>query len=327
MLNGLRRWQRAVRGIATEAQWKRIPPAAGARISWPLDAGMLRSTRVVWPSEYAWEPAKKWMDPLLHGIQALVPVTRETLPQSSEHVVLIRVYIEGQELVVAVDYADSAEVDREQVEKVALYFKMQFRNEGYEWPHVVPGGFVPADSMVYHAIPSLRKQRGEQRPRFDVYGRFGREFAQETRARAVELLSTQSLFRFEGSLARIRYSTYLQEIAAAKVCIDLPGNGAFCFRLVDYMAVGACIVGVEHSNRLPAPLVPGEHMAFVRPDLSDLVSVCGYYLEHTTEREKLCRNSRDYFDRYLHRDQLAAYYLSCCFRAVDSLYIPPVPTA
>lgn len=75
------------------------------------------------------------------------------------------------------------------------------------------------------------------------------------------------------------------------------------------------MVSVRPRNLLHVPLVDGEHVAFARPDLSDLVELCRYYLEHDEEREAMGRRAREYFDRYLHREQLASYYLS---RASDT---------
>jgi hypothetical protein len=54
------------------------------------------------------------------------------------------------------------------------------------------------------------------------------------------------------------------------------------------------------------------HIIYARKDLSDLIDLCRLYLEKDDAREALRLNSRSFFDRYLHRDQLAAYYLRCC---------------
>ena len=84
--------------------------------------------------------------------------------------------------------------------------------------------------------------------------------------------------------------------------------------MIDYMAVGACIIGPALKNKLHVDLKDGQHMVFAKEDLSDLVDLCAYYLEHEDQRMKLCEQSRDFFDCYLHREQLAAYYLHCIFQ-------------
>jgi len=104
----------------------------------------------------------------------------------------------------------------------------------------------------------------------------------------------------------------LKEVARARICIDLPGEGDLCFRLVNYLAVGACIIGPPPRNVLHAPLTDRVHVAYTKPDLSDLVDVCSYYLAHDEAREEMARRSRTFFDECLHKDNLTAYYLRCC---------------
>jgi len=58
------------------------------------------------------------------------------------------------------------------------------------------------------------------------------------------------------------------------------------------------------------PLVDGQHIAYCARDLSDLGEVCARLVRDGGERERIARNARDYFDRYLHQRQLASYYLS-----------------
>ncbi len=105
-------------------------------------------------------------------------------------------------------------------------------------------------------------------------------------------------------------------MARTKIGIDLPGNGDFCFRLIDYLSIGVCVIGPKPRTEFPVPLVDGEHIVYCKPDLSDLVPLCRRYLADDRERTRIARNARDYFDRYLHRDQLARYYLHRFFEAV-----------
>ena len=61
-----------------------------------------------------------------------------------------------------------------------------------------------------------------------------------------------------------------------------------------------------------APLLDRVHVAYVADDLSDLVEVCRFYVENEEAREEMCRASRRFFERHLHADNLAAYYLRSC---------------
>jgi hypothetical protein len=87
-----------------------------------------------------------------------------------------------------------------------------------------------------------------------VYGRFNLSPSAETRGWAVSLLREQKAFTYKGGTEFRRYLECLVEVAEAKVCIDLPGYGDFCFRLIDYLAIGSCVIGPRPSTRLHAPL-------------------------------------------------------------------------
>lgn len=286
-----------------------VPPYQTPHDTWTWAARRLEGAEVIWPTTYSRPAAGKWLGHLRAGLEAWVRVTDGALDWSHdgpiEH---LKLRSGDRWMHIAVDYADKASVDPAVLGRVDLYFKMQYRAEGYGSDRVVPGGFVPAGPYVYHAIPRLRRLRARE-AKFDVYGRFSLEYATGIRRRALELLQRQRRFSFVGSPKTISYAGYLQEAASAAICIDLPGNGDFCFRLVDYMAAGCFVVGVRPRNVLPVPLEGGRDLVFIDPDLSDLVEVCSHYLDNVEERERIGRNARDYFDRYLHRDQLAAYYL------------------
>lgn len=118
-----------------------------------------------------------------------------------------------------------------------------------------------------------------------------------------------SLFKYPGGPEKVPYRSYLFEVAQAKVCVDMPGAGDLTTRLVDYLAVGACIVRPAPSVRLPVKLVDGEHIVYCARDLSDLGDVCARLVGDDDERERIARNARDFFDRNLHRDRLGAYYV------------------
>jgi hypothetical protein len=190
---------------------------------------------------------------------------------------------------------------------------MQFSRSGYDDRRIVPGGYVTGTRDTYYYLEALRKTV----PSNDVSARFSLRFAGELRTRAVTMLTTQRFFRCDGGLKLLRYSRFLESAAGSKVCVDLPGKGAFCFRLIDYLAVGTAIIAYPHANLLHVPLVNGEQIIWCREDLSDLVDLIRYYLERAGELTRLRTASREYFDRYLHRDQLAAYYLSYIFRFIQ----------
>jgi len=300
--------------LVTERYWQLRRGAPSAPPTWRPDPRLLEVSEFEWPSRYARAPAEKWMVHVHIGLSDWVLVRRKMLSQDYSGIALARLLVDGRAYEIAFDYSDYPIINEECARRVAVYFKMQHPVGGFPGSsNVYPGGFVPASPMIYGALSSLRRLRERGEFHWDVYGRFGLEAGVEIRSRALALLTDQTSFRFLGGAGRVRYSQYLREAAAAQVCIDLPGNGDLCFRLIDYLAVGACVVAVQPRNRLHVLLEDRIHVAYVRPDLSDLLSTCEYYLKHPDERERLSRNARDFFDRYSHPRQLAGYYLQTAF--------------
>jgi hypothetical protein len=287
--------------------------------SWPIDPARLRRLTIGWPARYTWPPADNWLRTIRGGIRShsVTVDSREIAqPTATGAVAILEAETGRNRERVVIDFEDHPRVDAELAADAALYFKLNYATAGYPQENVVPGGYVPANPLIYRRLLLLRALRGRPRFAWDVYGRFGLRSPSESRRRAVEILSARSDFRYEGSLFRypggpdkVPYRKYLRETTRAKVCVDMPGQGDLTFRLADYLALGACVVRPRLEVELPVPLVDGEHVAYCAPDLSDLAEVCGRLVRHEGERERIARNARRYFDRYLHRRQLAAYYL------------------
>ena len=189
---------------------------------------------------------------------------------------------------------------------------MQYDKSGYGLKNVVPGGYVPDGKRLYYYLNRLRFRRDKRQFEYDVFGRFGLDYSREIRERAVSLLNSQGQFRFEGGMKMVAYKDFLSDIARSKVCIDLPGLGDFCFRLVNYLAVGSCVVAYPHRTQSQIPLVDKTHILYCKDDFSDLVELCDFYVQNSDERERIASNSRDFFEMYLHKDNLVNYYLHTC---------------
>jgi hypothetical protein len=307
-LNALRSWRYVLR----ERYLKRFgAPSPPADCPWPLTAEATRELVLRWPTAYPWGDPGIWVRPLLNSLLDYFRVEFAPVPQPHTGALVTQLVRGGRGHDLVIDFADDPDLFHPSlVSRALVYFKMQYRPEGYGDARVVPGGYLNASPDYYHYLPWLRSVKDRRPPRFDVYGRFGPQFARSTRRRAVELLQAQDRFRYEGSLGIVRYSRSLEEVARARICIDLPGNGPFCFRLLDYLGVGACVVAPRHRAVLHVPLEDRKHIVYAREDLSDLLDLCQYYLGHEQEREQMVRSSRELFDRYLHRAQLAAYYVT-----------------
>jgi hypothetical protein len=307
-----------IRSVAQEALWRvRSEPVPPLALAWPLASDSLERVVLRWPSAYNRHGAGRWVNTLLAGLQRYVKIELRDLPQPFANVVMIQMRLHGKSHDVAIDYADRSEIDRECRRVCALYFKMQFLRGGYHDEGIVPGGFPASASTLYAYLSRLRRLRAQQRFTSDVYGRFSRRYAIDTRSKAVALLSDQKIFRYEGGLEVIRYSRYLTDVARARICIDLPGNGDFCFRLIDYLAIGSCVIGPRHSTALHAPLTDRANIIYCADDLSDLVPLCAEYLERGDAREQIAQAARLHFDKYLEPRQWAAYYLYTLLQRFD----------
>ena len=312
-----------VRQYAPPAAWR----AAGTEQVWRLRGSCAEEPSVAvpgdlpevyWPTQYEWPLAEGWVRPLREGLDAFTTVQPRAIEQPYMGIVLFEVCFPGQApQSIAVDYYDYTFVNQECLEQVALYFKMQHLRPGYGEHKVVPGGYVGSSPSLYEhycRLRSLRRGGGK----VDVYGRFGTKFAAEKRREAVELLRGQSRFRFTGGTSLVLFSQSLREAAQARVCVDLPGNGPFCHRLVDYLAIGACVVGPRQAASLHTELVDRKHIVYCRDDLADLVELCAHYVENDREREEIGANAARFFDEHLHPRQLAGHYL----RTIDSRLSP-----
>lgn len=287
---------------------------APSELSWPLTEHDRARLTVRWPGAYQWSEADTWVGPIRHGMSRLVRVIADDIPQVHRGIVTIKVEVDGVSHDVIIDYSDYPDCDSELLDRAALYFKMQCPPDAH--PRAIPGGFVPASEQIYRFLPRLRALRDQRAFTYDAYGRFSIGYATDTRRKAIALLSDQNRFSYEGGARMNSYPAYLKEIARARICIDLPGNGAICFRQIDYLAVGACVIGPKPAVALPVEPRDGEEIVYTKPDLSDLLDRCEQYLSDDAGRERIATNARAYFDRCLDRNQLGAYYLSTMLSAL-----------
>lgn len=237
------------------------------------------------------------------GLEGLGVLELRPTPQVHEGGVMLWCTANSHEYQVFLDISDkSTFINREALAVSSLYFKCQFHVHGYGDPRIVHGGY-PVASHTYYQFYKRRTPK-----RIDVLGRFGYTFNEDQRRRAVQLLAESNL-NFVGGADVVRYSRFLMEAASARLCLELPGNGPFTYRVPEFLGLGSCMVSPVPTTELHRPIVPWVHYVPISDDLSDLVETCQYYLDNPVERERIARTGKVFFEDYLHCDQLAAFYV------------------
>lgn len=300
------------RAIEQSWIWLPGPQVDQITLTWPVDRGALRDVVVRFPRSYNWKQSAVWGAQIKAALARWVRVEDADLPQPFRGVINLEL-VRGRrrKYQVVIENSDYAVLNEEAYTFADLHFKMQYSNQGYgQRDHLLPGSYVNRDATLYSYLPRLRQMRDRLPPKYDVYGRFG--LCLSERRPAIEKLRAATAFTFHGGEEKIRYRAFLAEAARSRVVIDLPGVGSLTFRCMDYLAIGCCIIAPPHTCQLQYPLKDRVHVAYCRQDYSDIADICTYYLDHEEERSQLIANSRRFFDAFVHRDQLATYYLHHC---------------
>lgn len=285
-----------------------------------VDAEPVGNVAIEWPDTYQHRNAAPFVQAIERAFTAIANLKHAPIPQAHEGIVVLTMDGGDGPNRVAIDYFDFTHVNERCAATVDVYFKMQYRRGGYgdRWEHVVPGGYVTSSAFLYGNWCRLRALHRRRRPRADVFGRFGLRYSADVRSRALDLLSHDPRFEFSGGTRPTRHSWYLREMARAGVCVDLPGQGPFCYRLVECLAMGCCIIGPRHATTLPVDLRPGTEIVYCAEDLSDLPDLCAQYSQDHIATERIGLAAAEYFDQHLHPVQLTRYYIDQVRRIAQS---------
>jgi hypothetical protein len=174
---------------------------------------------------------------------------------------------------------------------------------------VWPGGYIADKPFLYAHWCRLRALRESSRPTSEVFGRYGLQFGGPVRAAAIERLRSDGRFDYGGGTRRTHHTRYLREMARARVCVDLPGQGPFCCRLVEGLAMGCLMVAAPHAAEMPVELRDRVEVVYCQEDLSDLADLCAEYANDESLRAPVEAAAARYFDDHLHPVRMAERYL------------------
>jgi hypothetical protein len=288
----------------------RVRPRSRTRaLTWPLTENDRSRVAITWPSRYQWPPTAPIVETLKDGLAKLGVLQVKSTAQRHKGGVMLTCAVDERPHAVFLDFSDYPTfINDAALAESDLYLKCQFLREGYGDDRIIPGGYPTTSCGYYKYYLPFRSKYATNR-RIGVLGRFGYRFQGEIRRRAVEILAATADIDFVGSGGKVRYSRFLREAASARLCLHLPGNGPFTHRVAEFLGLGSCMVSVRFTTALHVPLEAGVHYVEIADDLTNLVDKCRYYLRNDEEREKIAKAGQDYFDRNLHCDQLASYYI------------------
>lgn len=120
---------------------------------------------------------------------------------------------------------------------------------------------------------------------------------------------------FHGGQTIGSFDTYAREAITYKVGLSCAGSAQFCYRDIEYMAMGIPMIRFEYSNEMDPPLIPNFHYISVKPKLQtheehvvgpDLAfELESRYLEVKNDTEFLhfiSKNAKEYYDSYIHNN-------------------------
>ena len=91
---------------------------------------------------------------------------------------------------------------------------------------------------------------------------------------------------------------YLQELASFKVSLNFRGAGWDTLRYWEVPALGGFMISQNPGIVIKNNFEDKKDIVYCKDDLSDLIELCEYYLEHDNEREAIARSSLDKMKSY-----------------------------
>lgn len=91
---------------------------------------------------------------------------------------------------------------------------------------------------------------------------------------------------------------YLEELARCKIVLNLRGAGWDTLRYWECPAMGAFMVTQKPAITIPNDFVNNVHVVHCKEDLSDLLDICRYYLQHADQRETMAQKAQLHLQQF-----------------------------
>src|SRR2546426_7587239 len=111
---------------------------------------------------------------------------------------------------------------------------------------------------------------------------------------------------------------YYTLLGRSKIALSLRGGGFDTLRYWEIVASKTLLVSEWPDIAIPHNFEHGKHAVFCRPDLSDLMEVVRYYVQHDEEREAITANGYAHLLKYQTCEQRAEYFLDICRRSLGN---------
>ena len=72
--------------------------------------------------------------------------------------------------------------------------------------------------------------------------------------------------------------------------------------------MGCFVISQKLNIQIDNPFIDKEDIVYCKDDLTDLIELCEYYLEHEDERERIAKNARKKVEQY-HTDVARANFV------------------
>jgi len=216
-----------------------------------------------------------------------------------------------------------------------FYFKVHMKKEDLgRYQRFYPMAQSAGSNRFPKYLKRIEREGNFNRtPPFDVHGVFLNSDL-GLRMRTVRLMKQQpwktygwvSYSKTRGAVPvdilghKMNYFDHLESQWKSKICLALPGGmrkSYLTFRHVEIWGMGRCCLTINPTNRIILG-DPKDCWIGFKDDLSDFVEIVNYYLEHDDERERIAKNGKAYYAKYLTPKAHAQYILNTIMEEKDT---------